>query len=135
MCDVGPSWCRKDASTAVSRSKCCCDIGEPSGELRCRGYSRPCPRSPLLHVCWIDKTGAPIHPCAKAGKALTDAGIAHDRKVFGRGHPFGLLTTGRRPDLKALSGQEKLPVLELPDGSTVNGSNAIVEWAKAHAGA
>ncbi len=32
-----------------------------------------------------------------------------------------------------MSGQEVLPVLELPDGSTVNGSAAIIAWAKEHA--
>ena len=39
-------------------------------------------------------------------------------------------TTGRRPELKEISGQEKLPVLALPDGTTVSGSGEIVEWAK-----
>jgi glutathione S-transferase len=32
-----------------------------------------------------------------------------------------------------MSGQEKLPVLRLPDGSTVNGSGEIIAWAKEHA--
>jgi hypothetical protein len=36
----------------------------------------------------------------------------------------------RRPELKKLSGQEKLPVLQLPDGSTVNGSGEIIAWAR-----
>ena len=31
-----------------------------------------------------------------------------------------------------MSGQEKLPVLALPDGSTVNGSAAIIAWAQAN---
>lgn len=74
-----------------------------------------------------------MHPCAKAENALKEAGVEHGREVFARGHPFGILTKGRRPRLKAMSGQEKLPVLELPDGSTINGSAAIVEWAKAQA--
>ena len=34
-----------------------------------------------------------------------------------------------------MSGQEKLPVLELPAGGTVNGGAAIAAWAKANAGA
>ena len=53
--------------------------------------------------------------------------------LAGRGHLFGLFTTGRRPELKALSGQEKLPVLQLPDGTTVNGSANIIAWAHEHA--
>jgi len=32
-----------------------------------------------------------------------------------------------------MSGQEKLPVLELPDGATVNGSAEIAAWARANA--
>ena len=42
---------------------------------------------------------------------------------------------GKRPELKRISGQEKLPVLKLADGSTVNGSGKIVKWAKEQAGA
>ena len=49
--------------------------------------------------------------------------------IFGRGHPRGLATKGKRPELKRISGQEKLPVLALTDGTTVNGSKAIVIWA------
>jgi glutathione S-transferase len=52
--------------------------------------------------------------------------------IAGRGIPFGLFTSGRRPELKELSGQEKLPVLRLPDGSTINGSAKIIAWAHDH---
>jgi hypothetical protein len=34
-----------------------------------------------------------------------------------------------------MSGQEMLPVLQLPDGTTVNGGANIVTWAKANAAA
>ena len=44
--------------------------------------------------------------------------------------PLAIGTTGKRPDLKRISGQEKLPVLALTDGTTVNGSDAIVAWAR-----
>ena len=53
--------------------------------------------------------------------------------IFARGRLFGWFTAGRRPELKAMSGQEKLPVLALPDGTTVNGSPAIIAWAGANA--
>jgi hypothetical protein len=39
---------------------------------------------------------------------------------------------GPRPELKAMSGQEKLPVMKLPDGTFVNGSSNIIAWAKAN---
>ncbi len=49
---------------------------------------------------------------------------------FGKGRPLAISTTGKCPDLKRISGQEKLPVLALTDGTTVNGSDAIVVWAR-----
>jgi hypothetical protein len=46
---------------------------------------------------------------------------------------FVALRDSAVPDLKEMSGQEKLPVLKLPDGATVNGGSSIVDWAKANA--
>lgn len=86
-----------------------------------------------LLVCHIDDGGPPPHACKRAQRALRNAGHDFDKVVFDRGIPFGLFTTGRRPELKKLSGQEKLPVLQLPDGSTINGGKNIAEWARANA--
>jgi hypothetical protein len=86
-----------------------------------------------LHVCHIDEGGPKPHACRRAHEALRDSGHDHTKIVFGKGIPFGLFTKGRRPELKALSGQEKLPVLELPDGTTIAGGANIVAWAKANA--
>jgi glutathione S-transferase len=91
------------------------------------------PSKPTLHVCHFDRAGAGFHACRRADDALRDAGIDHDRVVFGPNKPMGLFTDGTRPALKEMSGQEQLPVLELPDGTTVNGSGAIIAWAKANA--
>jgi len=88
-----------------------------------------------LHVCNIDDGGPPPHACKKAQRALREAGHDFDKVIAGRGIPFGLFTTGRRPDVKEMSGQEKLPVLQLPEGSTINGSANIIAWAKANAAA
>ena len=65
-------------------------------------------------------------------RALRAAGHDFDKVVFGKGRPFGLFTKGRRPALKAMSGQEQLPVLRLPDDTTVSGSKAIIAWAGAN---
>jgi hypothetical protein len=86
-----------------------------------------------LYVCHIDEGGPPPHACKRAQKALRGAGHDFEKIVFARGKLFGLFTKGRRPELKALSGQEQLPVLMLPDGSTINGSASVIEWARAHA--
>ena len=93
------------------------------------------PSKPMLHVCHIDQAGPGLHPCRRAEDALAAAGIDHDKAVFAKNRPMGLFTAGKRPELKAMSGQEKLPVLELPDTTTVNGGAAIIAWAKANAAA
>ena len=85
-----------------------------------------------LYVCNIDDGGPPPHACKRAQRALRDAGHDFDKVVFARGIPFGLFTTGRRPELKAMTGQEKLPALQLADGTFVNGSGPIIEWARAN---
>ncbi|HET9074888.1 MAG TPA: hypothetical protein VFN48_09935 [Solirubrobacteraceae bacterium] len=43
-----------------------------------------------------------------------------------------MATTGRCPASKILPGQENLPVLHLPEGSTVTGSAAILAGAAEH---
>ncbi len=88
---------------------------------------------PTLYVCHVDDGGPGPHACKRAQRALRDAGHDFEKVVYGKGKPFGLFTTGTRPELKAMSGQEKLPVLKLPDGTTVNGGSSIVNWATANA--
>jgi hypothetical protein len=88
-----------------------------------------------LFVCSIDEGGPPPHACKRTQRALRSAGHDFEKVIAARGIPFGLFTTGRRPRLKRLSGQEKLPVLRLPDGSTINGSANIIAWARDHAAA
>ena len=83
-----------------------------------------------LYVCHLNEGGPPVHPCRLAHQALRKHGHQYETEVFDRNRPFGLFTSGKRPELKEMSGQEKLPVLRLPDGSTVNGSRAIIRWAR-----
>jgi hypothetical protein len=97
-----------------------------------RRYSRPIPERLTLYVCHIDDGGPPPHACKRAQRALRDSGHDFEKVVFGKGIPFGLFTRGRRPALKAMSGQEKLPVLRFPDGTTINGSSEIIAWARAN---
>ena len=86
-----------------------------------------------LYVCNIDDGGPPPHACKRAQRALRAASHEFDKVIAGRGIPFALFTTGRRPEIKELSGQEKLPVLRLLDGSTINGSANVIAWARDHA--
>jgi glutathione S-transferase len=85
-----------------------------------------------LYVCHIDEGGPPPHACKRVQRTLRSTGHDFEKIIAGRGIPFGLFTAGRRPQLKQLSGQEKLPVLQLPDGTTVNGSANIIAWARDH---
>ncbi len=85
-----------------------------------------------LYTCETDRGGPKIHPCRRAHEALTEAGHRYETAVLDRNRPLGLFTKGKRPKLKELSGQEKLPVLGLADGTTVSGSAAIVAWAKSN---
>jgi hypothetical protein len=91
------------------------------------------PEKLTLYVCNVDQRGPKQHPCRRANEALKAAGHDFEKVVYAKGRPFGLFTTGRRPELKEMSGQEKLPVLQLPDGKTVNGGANIVAWAQANA--
>ena len=86
-----------------------------------------------LYSCQFKDRGGVLHPCSRAHRALKDAGVDHDLTVFGAGRPGGIGMKGKRPELKRISGQEKLPVLALADGTTVTGSGAIVAWAKERA--
>lgn len=85
--------------------------------------------TPTLYVCHVDKIPS-LHPCGKADTALTQAGVGHEKIVYGKGQPFGIGVKGKRPDLLELSGQEKLPVLVLPGGEVISGSKSIIGWAK-----
>ncbi len=83
-----------------------------------------------LYVCHIDDGGPRPHACRRAQEALRARGHSYEKVIFARGRPFGLFTKGRRPELKQLSGQEKLPVLQLEDGATIAGSSQIIAWAE-----
>ena len=87
-----------------------------------------------LYTCHVGRGGPWFlpHGCRRAHKALDDAGITYDSVIFGKGRPRAIGTTGTRPELKRVSGQEQLPVLALPDGTTVNREKAIVAWAAEH---
>ena len=88
-----------------------------------------------LYVCWgTFPTPRPPHghPCRNAYKALERAG--HDpevEKVYGLAlGPFK--NTAGREHVRELTGQSWVPVLELDDGSTISGSDKIMEWADAN---
>ena len=106
---------------------------QPGREIKVPAPDSPTGGRMTLLVCHIDDGGLPPHACKRAQRALRSAGHDFDKVVAARGVLFGLFTTGRRPKLKRLSGQERLPVLRLPDGTTISGSADIIAWANEHA--
>jgi hypothetical protein len=74
------------------------------------------------------------HPCGNAYRALRAAG--YEPEVV-KSYGLGLLpdafnrTRGRR-EVKELTGNSWVPALVLDDGTVIDDSKAIVEWARAH---
>ncbi len=91
----------------------------------------------VLYTCPARTHGAnaPIvkHPCGVAAQALDRAGQSYTVKVVGGFKKVPLSRRGKRAEILELTGQEDVPVLVLDDGSTISGTDAIVEWAGAQA--
>ena len=90
-----------------------------------------------LFVCYGTWKPAPRpggHPCGVAFQALKDAGYDPEvMKAYGSGLLPGIFNqTDGRKEVKELTGNYWVPVLITDDGSFIQGSKDIVEWAKAH---
>ena len=87
----------------------------------------------ILHTCG-QKAGGPavMHPCAKAGKALREAGYEFEIRTVG-GYRLMPWTWSRRSreraEIKKLSGTSEVPILVLDDGEVISGSGSIARWA------
>jgi glutathione S-transferase len=89
--------------------------------------------TPTLYVCHGDEKGAPMHPCGRVQKALHERGIAYEKVVAAHGSPIPFLRKGSREELRAATGDTKLPALKLPDGTVLSHSRDIMGWIKAQA--
>jgi glutathione S-transferase len=89
------------------------------------------PETPTLYVCHGDDGGPSIHPCRRVQEALRAAGIEYDKVIAAHGSPIPFLRRGSREELRALTGETKLPVLRLADGTIVAHSKAILGWIRA----
>ena len=87
--------------------------------------------NPTLYVCHGDDGGPRIHPCRRVQEALHEKGIAYDKVVAAHGNPIPFLRKGSREDLRAATGDTKLPTLTLPDGTVLTHSKAILGWISA----
>jgi glutathione S-transferase len=84
--------------------------------------------TPTLYVCHGDESGPRLHPCGRVQQALHAAGIEYRKVIAGHGHPIPFLRKGSRDELRAATGDTKLPALKLPDGTVITHSRAILTW-------
>jgi glutathione S-transferase len=83
---------------------------------------------PTLYVCHGDEGGPRFHPCRRVQEALHAAGIDYEKVIAGHGNPIPFLRKGSRDELRAATGDEKLPAMKLPDGRVLTHSRAILAW-------
>ena len=57
-------------------------------------------------------------------------GIEYDKVIAAHGSPIPFLRKGSREELRAATGDEKLPALVLGDGSVLTHSRAILSWVR-----
>ena len=85
---------------------------------------------PTLYVCHGDDGGPRMHPCRRVQEALRAAGIEHEKVVAAHGSPIPFLRRGSREELRAATGDTKLPALKLADGTVITPSKAILAWIR-----
>jgi hypothetical protein len=83
-----------------------------------------------LYVCWGTWTNRG-HPCGEAHEALLAAG--YEPEVVRSGGCFRTdALFPRRREVKRLTGNHKVPVLILDNGTIIDGSQNIIDWARAN---
>jgi hypothetical protein len=83
---------------------------------------------PTLFVCHGDDGGVKLHPCRRVQEAMREAGIEYDKVIAGHGNPIPFLRKGSREELRAQTGDTKLPALKLAAGTVRTHSKAILAW-------
>jgi glutathione S-transferase len=84
--------------------------------------------TPTLYVCHGDEGGPRVHPCRKVQEAMHAKGIEYEKVVGGHGSPIPFLRKGSRDELRAATGDTKLPTLKLADGTSLTHSREIMAW-------
>lgn len=85
---------------------------------------------PVLFVCHGDDGGPRIHPCRRVQDALRANKIEYRKVIGGRGSPWPWLRKAPHDELRAATGESKLPALKLPDGTIITHSRAILKWIR-----
>jgi glutathione S-transferase len=85
---------------------------------------------PTLYVCHGDEGGPKMHPCRRVQEAMHEAGIEYEKVIAAQGSPIPFLRKGSRDELRAATGDKKLPALKLPDGTVLAHSKPILAWVE-----
>jgi glutathione S-transferase len=90
----------------------------------------------ILYTCGKKKAGPGLlHPCAKAGKALDEAGYEYEIETVDGYRAMPWTWGSRKADraeVRELSGTDEVPILVLDNGEVISDSSAIARWAKEH---
>ena len=97
-------------------------------ETRSLGNLASMPEKPTLYVCHGDDGGPRVHPCRRVQEALHAQGIEYEKVIAAHGSPIPFLRKGSREELRAATGDTKLPALKLADGTVIAHSKAILSW-------
>jgi Glutathione S-transferase, N-terminal domain len=84
-----------------------------------------------LYVCWGTFRANRGHPCGEAHEALVSAGYEPEVDKTRGCYRTDPLFPGRR-EVKRLTGNYKVPTLVLDDGTIIDGSQNIIEWARSN---
>jgi glutathione S-transferase len=90
--------------------------------------------TPTLYVCHGDDEGPRIHPCRRVQEALRAADIEYEKVVAAHGSPIPFMRKGSREELRAATGDTKLPTLKLADGTVLTHSRSILSWISERSG-
>jgi glutathione S-transferase len=86
--------------------------------------------APTLYVCHGDEQGPRMHPCRRVQEAMHAAGIEYEKVIGGHGSPIPFLRKGSRDELRAATGDTKLPTLKLEDGTVLKNTKPILNWVR-----
>ena len=86
--------------------------------------------TPTLYVCHGDDGGPRVHPCRRVQEQLRAKGIAYEKVIAAHGSPIPFMRKGSREELRADTGDTKLPALKLSDGTVLAHSRAILGWVE-----
>jgi glutathione S-transferase len=86
--------------------------------------------TPTLYVCHGDDGGPRMHPCRRVQEAMRDKGIGYEKVIAAHGSPIPFLRKGSRDELRAATGDTKLPALKLADGTVLTHSKKILKWVE-----